>query len=331
LLGVLSLISSGWVRARAAELGTIVAVVDDNWEVILPRLRAELASAGFKLLVVRSPRFHPDRQTLEQLAHEEGAMGGLSLVSSQLGPEVWVVDRATGHVIFRDDLMGFGDGARADAVAVRVVETLRATLLQVEHLHRDIPAPPSAPSTILAPASPPTVRSRRFAVRLAGGPGYSAGGLGRTNHLIGSLLWQASARFRLALDTGLTPISTSVGGPEGQARIGLYTAGVSFAYCLVDPSRTVRLRSGAGAWLGVMTMDGNASTGYQSQHAVVMAALPHVDLAADLSLTKRVGLGLSLLGGASAPGIAVTFAGRQVATWGRPFVLSMLTVDAWFD
>ena len=146
MLGFLSLISSGSVPARAAERGTIVAVVDDNWEVILPRLRAELVSAGFNLLVVRSPHFHPDRKTLEQLAHEEGAMGGLSLVSSQLGPEVWVVDRATGHTIFRDDLMGFGDRARADAVAVRVVETLRATLLQVENTRTITEAPePNAP------------------------------------------------------------------------------------------------------------------------------------------------------------------------------------------
>lgn len=331
VLGVLFLISSRSVLARAPEHGTIVAVVDDNWEVILPRLRAELASAGFRLLVVRSPQFHLDRQQLEDLAHEEGAMGGLSLVSSQLGPELWVVDRTTGHMIFRDDLMGFGEGARADAVAVRVVEALRATLLQVEHPLPDFKEPAVAPPTLLAAASPPIVRPRRFAVRIAGGPGYSAGGLGLTNHLLGSFLWQATPRFRLALDAGMTPIPASVGGPEGRARVGLYTAGISFAYCLVDPSRIVRLRSGAGTWLGVMTMDGTAATGYQSQHAVVVAALPHIDLAADLLLTKRVGLGLSLLGGGSAPGIAVVFAGRQVTTWGRPFLLSVLTLDAWFD
>jgi len=74
-IGVLLLVSA--TPARAADRPTIVAVVDEEWASILPRLRAELASAGFKLVVLAPPRPALDRRELEQLAQREGATGVL--------------------------------------------------------------------------------------------------------------------------------------------------------------------------------------------------------------------------------------------------------------
>ncbi len=319
---------------RGADRATIVAVVDEEWTSILPRLRAELASAGFKLVIVTPPRPEVDRRDLELLAQREGAVGALSLLRSQPGPQVWVVDPSSGRTVFRDDISGFSNDDRTDAIAVRMVETLRATMLQVESPHAVPVEPPPPPREILIPpptAHAPWATSSRWALRVTGGAGYSVGGVGVTDHVGASFVWRTTPRLRFALDGALTPVQAKVSGPEGQASIGLYLAGLSFGYSLLDPNAAARLRSGAGLWIGVVTMKGEAQAGYLNQRATIVAAVPHADLSFEIPLSRRLAVGLGLSLGTSAPGAAVQFAGRRVATWGRPFGLGLLAVESSID
>jgi hypothetical protein len=168
-------------------------------------------------------------------------------------------------------------------------------------------------------------------VRFLAGAGYSAGGVGWTDHLGASLVWRPTRRLGVALDLAMTPLASRVSGPEGEATLGLYLAGISFGHSLLDPSAAVRLRSGAGVWLGVMTMSGDAGAGYVSQHATVIAALPHADLALEVPLSPRLAFGAQGSLGTSTPGVAIQFAGRRTATWGRPFGLGVLFLEASLD
>jgi len=332
-LALFGLVWLGSARlARAADRPTIVAVVDEEWASILPRLRAELASAGFKLVVLAPPRPELDRRELEQLAQREGATAALSLLRTQLGPQVWVVDPASGRTVFRDDISGFSNDDRTDAIAVRMVETLRATMLQVES-PRAPPAEvaPQRESVVTPPPSPSSPPFSRWAARVTGGAGYSVGGVGVTDHVGGSLVWRATPRLRLAIDGSFTPVLAKVAGVEGEASLGLYFAGLSFGYSLLDPLAMVRLRSGAGVWLSVMTMRGEARSGYVNDRASVVGAVPHADLGFDVPLSRRFAVGVGLSLGTSVPGAAVQFAGRRVATWGRPFGLAVLTVESSLD
>jgi len=329
-IGVLLLVSA--TPARAADRPTIVAVVDEEWASILPRLRAELASAGFKVVVLAPPRPALDRRELEQLAQREGATGALSLLRSQLGPQVWVVDPVSCRTVFRDDISGFVNEDRSDAIAVRMVETLRATMLLVES-PRTPPAeaPPQREIVVPPPLLPPPLPASRWALRVTGGAGYSVGGVGVTDHVGGSLVWRPTPRLRLAIDGAFTPVSAKVSGPEGRASLGLYFAGVAFGYSLLDPRAAVRLRSGAGIWLSVMTMNGEAQSGYLNDHATVVGVVPHADFCFDIPLSRRIAVGVGFSLGTSAPGAAVQFAGRRIATWGRPFGLAAVAVESSLD
>jgi len=306
-------------------------LLDESKTYILPRLRAELASSGFRLVLVPPTARRPDRRDLERLAAEQDAAGGLSFFKDQQGPEVWAVDPASGKTIFRDVILGLeSHDDPAGAISIRVVETLRATLLQVEH-REPVRAPPP-PSVEAAPAAPPRLApADRFALRLAGGVGYSPGGVGTTDHVGISFAWKTGPRWRMALDGSLTPARLRLDGPEGEARIGLYCVGLSSGFELLAPRGPVRLRSGAGVWLGIVTMNGNAKTGYFNDRATLVSALPHVDMSFEIILSRRFSAGFGVSAAVDLPGATVQFGNRQVATWGRPFFLGLLGVESLLD
>lgn len=314
--------------AKSQERHKILVLLEQTSPPFLPRLRAELGSSGFGVAVVKPSTFPPSRAEIEQLAQQEGATAGLSLIEAGSGLEIWVVDRATAKTVFREVILGLYDPREApEVVAIRMVETLRATLMEVEH--------PRTSSVEVAPAAEIDVvgqnRPGRFSLGLGGGVGYSPGGVGVTGHLALSLMWAATARLHLGLDGSLTPGRAKVRGPEGETGVGLYLAGASLAFYLTDPVAPVRLRFGAGAWGSVMALSGEAVAPYVNMRAQIITIVPHLDLGLRVSLTRRLGLALGLSGGISAPAASIHFAGREVATWGRPLLLSNLALETTLD
>jgi hypothetical protein len=239
---------------------------------------------------------------------------------------MWVVDRVTSKTVYRE-VLGLTDDHREDSIALRFVETLRATLMEVEQPRSppgEVAAPPEVQVLLTRPAS-------HFAFSLGGGAGYSAGGIGTTGHVGLSLVGMYSPRFGVALDGSLTPGRAKVHGTEGQASIGLFLVGASFRFVPIAPLGPARLLLGGGAWVGVMTMSGEAVAPYVNTRATSTSVLPHLDVGVLLSLTQRLGLGANVSAAISAPSVAVRFADRQVATWGRPLWLGSLVVQATLD
>jgi len=314
--------------ARGEERHKILVLLEQANPAFLPRLRAELASSGFGVAVVRPTTFPPSRPEIEQLAQQEGATAGLSLIEAGSGVEIWVVDRTTTKTVFREVILGLYDPREApEVIAIRVVETLRATLMEVEH---------PRPTSVEAPTAPEidtlaNTRRSRFALSVGGGAGFSSGGLGPTGHLGLAVTWAATTRLQLAVDGLLTPERARLHGPEGDTSVGLYLAGASLGFWLTDPTAPVRLRSGAGAWASIMTMTGEAVAPYVNKRALIVTVVPHLDLGLRVSLTNRLGLVMGLCGGVSAPSVSIQFAGREVATWGRPLLLGSLSLEAALD
>jgi small ligand-binding sensory domain FIST len=102
-------------------------------------------------------------------------------------------------------------------------------------------------------------------------------------------------------------------------------------FTATDPEALVRLRSGVGAWVAVMHLDGHAAATYASTPSQFVSVIPHLDLGLRVALTSRLGLAANLSGGASIPGTSIRFADRQVATWGRPLWLVGVAVEAPLD
>jgi hypothetical protein len=311
--------------ARGEERNKILVLLEQTSPAFLPRLRAELASSGFGVAVVRPSTFPPSRSEIEQLAQQEGATAGLSLIEAGSGVEIWVVDRTSAKTVFREVILGLYDPREApEVIAIRMVETLRATLMELEH--------PRSGTVETAPAPEIDVtgnaRSPRFWLGVGGGAGYSSGGVGAVGHLELSLMWMPTSRLYLALDGLLSPGRAKIRAPEGEASVGMYLSGASLGGWMNDPSAVVRARAGLGVWASVLALSGAAAAPYVSTHAQIVTAMPHLDLGLRIAMTHRLAIEGTLSGAVSAPGASVRFAGREVATWGRPLVLGGVAIAA---
>jgi hypothetical protein len=296
-----------------------------------PWLRAELGSSGFKAQAASPVTFPPSVAEIEQLAAREDVVVGLAPLEAGAGIEIWLVDRASGKLTFREVILSlYKPGEAPDVISVRMVETLRATLMEVEQQRQLAEASP--PRALPAPAAPPApVRPSRFSLSLGGGAAFSPGGVGALGYLSAAFAWRVGTRLSLALDGALSPADTTLRGPEGDARINWYLAGVSASFCATDPSAPLRLRSGAGVWLAWLAALGQAEALEENRRTLSLSAIPHLDLGLHWSLTRRLGLGLDGSAGFSAPQDRLDFAGREAATWGRPLWLGRLSLETALD
>jgi hypothetical protein len=316
--------------SRSEDRRKILVMLEETKPAFLTRLRAELASYGFGVAVSTPSTFPPDRPEIEQLAQQEGALVGLLMLEAGATVEIWGIDPLTGKAAFREVLFGLYQPQEApEVIALRVAETLRAILMDVEHLRARAPESSwrPAPEIVLPTGSRPA----RFTLGIGGGGVYSAGGLGAMGHFDLSLRWAASSRFSFALDGALTPMWTKLREPEGDTNVALYLSGASFGFTPSHPTAPVQFRAGAGVWLAVMSLSGRATARYSDSRADLVSVVPHLDVATLFSLTSRLRLGLGLSGGVSTSRASIRYAGREVATWGRPLWLASLLFESSLD
>jgi hypothetical protein len=300
--------------------------------VFLPRLLAELAAAGFDAVGITPSAFPPDRAEIEAVSQREDATVELVLVESEQGLEIWIVNPSTWKASFHEVILRLYEPDQPpETIAIRIVETLRARLMELPSPQGGI-APIAPHLERVTEGAPPTpTRPGRFTIVLGGAGTYSAGGIGAMGQVDGSLAYRIGSRFHLAIDGALTPVRTKLSAPEGQASLGWYIAGLSLGFCASDPAAPIRFQSGAGAWLSLMTLSGQATAPYVSSNATVASVIPHVDASLHISLTASLGLMAGLSMGVSLPEESVRFAGRQVATWGRPLWMGGLALEFALD
>ncbi len=326
LVAVLLLPSLG----RSEDRRKILVMLEQTKPALLTRLRAELGSYGFGVAVSTPSAFPPDRREIEQLAQQEGALVGLLMLEAGATVEIWGIEPSTGKAVFREVLFDLYQPQEApEVVALRVAETLRAFLMDADHLHARAPdiAWRSAPEIVL----PTDSRPARFKLGVGGGGVYSAGGLGAMGHFDLSLRWAATSRVSLALDGTLTPMWTKLREPEGDTNVASYMTGASFGFSPSRLTAPVQFRAGAGMWLAVMSLSGRATPRYASSQVELVSVVPHLDVAMLFSLTSRLKLGLDLSGGVSTSRASIRFADREVATWGRPLWLASLLFESSLD
>ena len=309
----------------------MLVLIDKSKPAFLQRLVAELESLGFDVVVVAPSILPPDRAEIEQLSQREGATVNLVLVEAGGGLEIWIADPSTGRTSFHEVILGLYESAEApETTAIRLVETLRATLIEFAS-PRNV-APPLPARRAPEVTSPPSAaRPARFSIAGGGGGAYSVGGIGVMGYLDLSVRWRIAARFDVSVDGALTPTRAKLQGPEGQANVGWYLAGVSAGFCASDPTAPIRFRSGAGVWVSWMSLSGQAAAPYVNTRADLVSAIPHVDAALHFSMTANLGLAAGLSMGVSVPEASIRFAGREVATWGRPLWMGGLAIELAFD
>ena len=105
------------------------------------RLRAELSAAGFDAVPFRAAG--GTAESMEQAARDTGSLGAIAILRSPaIAADVWTTNPVSSKTLLRRATF---DGAARDGIAVfviRVVELLKASLLELE----EAPSPPSTPT-----------------------------------------------------------------------------------------------------------------------------------------------------------------------------------------
>jgi hypothetical protein len=339
--------------SRAA--GARVAIwVEGGTDAFAARLAAELSAVGLETVMVHdgagpaapggpagpaggaeAPGKAPGagaREALEAAARREGAIAAVRVVPSRGGVEVWIVDRVTGKTVLREVLPAGGAQQQQEMVALRAVELLRASLLEVRdrsHPARGDVAAPAALSALLPPAAPPSnTPAEPVALRVSVGPGLamSPGGVGTSGHLFLGLSYLPGGRLSFEALSLLPAVPSTVTAPEGTATVSKGLAGGGFSLAL--PLGAGLEASGGGglvaAWL---RMDGAATAPYASRSDSVYTLLPYVRAGLSLALGQRTRLASGALLGVATPRPVVSFAGRDVASWGRPALGTWLAIE----
>ncbi|KYF71120.1 hypothetical protein [Sorangium cellulosum] len=337
-----SLAASARADEALEDASSTIAVVCAPGDRFGLRVVAELESLGFRAAILDPAADAPaSRASLEASARDAGAIAAIRAVPSGRGVEVWIADRVTGKTVLREMAGDAGAPDSDAALALRVVELLRASLLEAA-----LPAPPPgelpatpeireklrvpAPAALADPPSPSPPPSPALRVALAPGALLSPGGLG------------AAA----SVDLGVVWMPSEHAGAVAFAAIPLTSARIERANLDVDLSVQLtgggaRFTTRAGRWapsadlgLAVVSLQSTGmvvSSSFSNGEPSTMTVAPFTRLGLAFAVTPTFRLRADVLASVVVEGVSIQIAGREIATWGRPILLSSAGIDlGWF-
>ncbi len=285
------------------------------------RLRAELVDAGFEVMEVDRAPGDP-RAEVEDAAPDAPTFAtvAMSRAANGASADVWISDHVTGKTVVRRLDVGAGPNATA-VLAIRALELLRASLLEVAAQGDSSQVPMVAPTDVarwIGPALP----------RAPAGPLLDRGALG-----IGALGLH-----------GLSGIGLAVGPTVSFARgMGPWFARLMLAGPLVGPelhtpagSATVRQELGAlsvgwamdprplgaYAWLGAggydLHTEGSATAPYRGESGEVVSFVWTAGVGGAARIASRVALTVEVASFALVPRPTVVIAGSDAGSAGAP-------------
>jgi len=331
----------GWHRVACASGSHVVILYEDGPDGIAPRaemrLAAELRAAGFEV-EERASEDTGDPRSLVERAAEDGAFATVLLRRATAGAftDVWVADQVTHKTVARRIAAG-GVGDPADrALALRVVELMRASLVEgvVIEPSNDSIAPSASPAT----SPPPDVIAwTREAVKRPHDRGLFELGLGVAGVWAGPELgiavapqlrldWAPSSRWSVGLLAAGPAFGARVAASEGSATIRQELALAEASVELGTPGPVVpHFAAGGGIYHFAST--GYPEPPYTSRSDDVWAALLAAGVGARLPLAASAALRFDVRELLALPRPVVAFAGHQVAASMRPGTLAALLLS----
>ena len=305
----------------------------------MTRIRGELAADGFEVVLVESataPGPTPEGST----APDSGAIASIELVVDVEGhaAELRVMDRLTNKTVSRrTTIEATGASQFAQVLAVRAVELLRASLLELLIQARPPPAPATPPAVAAATqrasewAASALERESTWAVDagtavLAGFGGVPAALLGVLR--VRRAIVQPFEVRVTAAGLGTQPrVASSQGSASVSQELGLLDLVVGmWSKSVVHPVASL----GAGA-LCVST-EGAAtaeSPQYVGQKSSRCAFLADVGIGGELRLSDRFEVSLEGHAFITRPYPVIRFVDQDVARISQPSLLGALTVVGW--
>ncbi len=294
------------------------------------------------LSVVSRPslaRGEPDRRLeLQRLARQERAFCALRILRAKGGPrsavDLSLTDRLTNKTLWRTIRVNQSAPGAASLVALRVVELLRASLLELTVRRRQrarvVPAVVQRlarlpgrrfPRVTTAPRRP-----RPWALRSGLGVTGGPGGVGAHGQIELAVRWSPLSHFALEVTSTVTAIGIDLAERGLQASADLGTA---TAWALWEIRSRGRLRPALGLGVGVLWLwsTGRASPQVRTRTDVAAAATIAARAELGLVLTPWLWLRLSVAAGVALPEIEIHFLGERVARLGLPVITGQLGLE----
>ena len=305
------------------------------WREAEKRVEAELLAAGFAV-ATRSGEAGEEgarREELDAAARHHGAVAALRIVRAAQGGGVslWIVDRVTGKTSYREVAAADLEGPEAaELVALRTVELLHASFLELEAPHEprgDAPPTPAVEQFVErrgAPGAPLFLARVGFLV--AGAPG----GLGAVAGPTLGMSWGFHEYLRLDTDLWGTAVHARVSGEAGTARAGL-AAGQLHLMVRPVPGGRVSPAFGVGGGFLLGWAWGRAAPGFRSASEAVVVGLPSASVQLAVRLTRRLRLFGGAKVGVAIPEVEVRLGGAAAGRTGRPLVDGALGLEWAFE
>jgi hypothetical protein len=308
--------------ARAQAPPTVLLIRDTDTAGLALRLSRELAAMGVRVVQSDAPAREVSREDLELAAQRAGALAAFRLRPSQHGVDVWLFDRATSKFVLRDEvLLGDADEDQR-VVAVRAVELLRASLLEVSQ-PTFAPRPTAAPLLPQARAiaraiivSPPPGWPR-LAMHFGGGALVSEGGVEASGHAALDAAWAPHVRARIGVAALFPTIAPMLRTSSAEASLSTLLVSARATGQLLPTTSRFAVRVGAELGVGAISIMGVPSEGYVGSQSVQWIAV--TGGLASVSLALGAGFVLTAEGRAvvGLPGLSIRFADVEVARYAQ--------------
>jgi hypothetical protein len=321
------------IREKTVIVGMEDCCAPEAWPAAENLLAREFRALGFSVLLVpgRAQGERDRRLELQDLTEAHAAACAVRIVRPVAGQgavELWVNDRVTRKMLFRQFEIPSEVGEReAEIIALRIVEMLRASLLELrlpERSPRGKDAPPPTPRTV-----PPAIRRLlpetpapspdRIALELHGGAWISSGGVPALGMLHLGLRVRLPAALALLADVGFSPISGELGA-DGLVSTFDMTQALAWVLWSPEPAGALRPSFGVGAGLlrpSARGVSGSPGLTLRQDATVVGAGAVRFELA--WTFTARLAVICAVNAGVALPEITVRFSERTAARAGNPF------------
>lgn len=286
------------------------------------RLRAELSAAGFEVAEVDGVPGDP-RAEVERAGGDSRSFATVAIARAGSGAfaDVWISDIVTGKTVVRR-LSVRGERAGATVLAIRALELLRASLLELATPADGSRTESAAPPDVVRWVEPvmPGHRSPVPFAGLAASVGvyglHGFGGIGpalgpafRVAHGIGA---QWFGRFSLAAPL----IAPSVSAPGGQASVTQYVSSLDIGWA--TEARPIGAFAWAGAGASYLYTTGAAAPPFHSTSAGVLSFVGTVGVGGLVKLGRSFALSADLAVLGLVPKPTVVIADSEAGTAGGP-------------
>jgi hypothetical protein len=324
-------------EARAAEAKIVLLSLEkccpcEAWPEAEETTRQELLGYDFTVEVVDGNAISEKDRRIElfEIAKQHDATCALRIVrltgEEGGGVDLWITDRITGKMVYRQIPIELaGDPEPASTVALRVVELLRASLMELQLPEMTPHTPPPEPVTKLVYVPRPP--KPEGPVGLATGASIlgSTGGTG----VQGAVHWNAGYRFLPFLSVELEGLvsfaSKEIQNEHHSTSFDVATVR-SWLLWTIRPRGVVRPVLGAGA--GIM-FPWSKEVGHSGDLIKEYAIVAYFGTSAQciFALSRSFWIRASVKVGAAAPPVKILFNTEPVATFGLPLIEGQLSLE----